>query len=64
MKILVAIGVLIVVGVLLTGISVMFRGGEVNAKYSNKLMQLRVAAQAVVVVMIMIFLWASGSGPS
>ena len=64
MKILVAIGVLIVVGILMAGISVMFRGGEVNKKYSNKLMQLRVAAQAAVVVLIMIVLWASGSGPS
>ncbi len=64
MKILIAIGVLIVAGILLTGISVMFRGGEINARYSNKLMQLRVAAQAVVVVLIMIVLWASGNGPS
>ncbi len=62
MKILVAIGVLIVVGVLVTGISVMFRGGEINRRQSNKLMQLRVATQAAVVVLIMVMLWMSGSG--
>lgn len=63
MKVLIVIGVMIVAAILLAGVTVMFRGGEVNRKYSNKLMQLRVAAQAAVIVIIIIMAWAAGNGP-
>ncbi len=62
MKIVVALAVLDVALVLFTGVSVMFNGGEVNRKHANKLMQLRVAAQAVAVVIIMVALWISTNG--
>lgn len=39
-------------GVLVLGLIVMLRGGEVNKKYSNKLMSLRVALQAVVILLL------------
>jgi hypothetical protein len=46
------------VAVLVTGIVLMARGGEANAKYGNKLMVARVAFQgaalAVVVVLLMV----------
>jgi len=35
--------------VLLIGIVVMAKGGKVNKNYSNKLMQMRVAAQAITI---------------
>lgn len=39
-------------GVLLTGIFFMMRGGESNRKYSNKLMTLRVGLQAATIVLL------------
>jgi Na+/H+ antiporter NhaC len=64
MKIIIALAVLAVVVILGFGIMTMFQGGEDNRIRSNKLMQLRVAAQAVAIVIILIALWASGNGPS
>ncbi len=43
--------------VLFTGIFGMVRGGEFNAKWSNKLMRLRVALQAVAIVLLIIVAW-------
>ncbi len=63
MKIVVALAVFAVALILLSGVTVMFKGGEVNRKHANKLMQLRVAAQAVAVVIIMIAVWLAGQGP-
>ena len=63
MKIVVAIAVLAVVLILVAGVTSMMQGGEFNAKYSNKLMRLRVAAQAVAVVIIMVAIWMAGNGP-
>ena len=60
--ILAAIAALAVLGVLLTGILVFAKGGEANRKYGNKLMQLRIAAQAVAVVLILIFVLVRQSG--
>ncbi len=57
MKIAVTLAVLAVILVLVTGVIVMLRGGEINRKHANKLMQLRVATQAVAVVIIMVALW-------
>lgn len=63
MKFIVALAVLAVVVVLAAGVTSMMKGGEFNAKHSNKLMQLRVATQAVAVVIIMAAIWMSGQGP-
>lgn len=46
-------GVLIV---LITGVVSMFRGGDFNRKYANKLMRLRVALQALALFLFAIFM--------
>jgi len=63
MKFFVAVAVLIVVGILALGLMTLFQGGEDNRVRSNKLMQLRVVAQAIAVVIILIALWVAGNGP-
>lgn len=47
--------------VLCTGIFAMFRGGEFNRSWSNKLMRLRVAMQFAAVLIIMGALYFAGS---
>lgn len=45
-----------IVGVLLTGMVLMAKGGEANEKYSNKLMTARVTLQgAAIVVAVLLF---------
>ena len=43
------------VGVLVAGIIVMARGGEIDQKWSNKLMSLRVALQAIAIGLLVLF---------
>lgn len=43
-------------GVLIVGLAGFFKGGEFNRKYGNKLMQARVALQAVAIVLLLIIL--------
>tara|TARA_B100000965_G_scaffold138525_1_gene115317 strand:+ start:50 stop:253 length:204 start_codon:yes stop_codon:yes gene_type:complete len=50
---LIPISLLAVLGVLATGIYAMFKGGDFNKKYSNKLMRLRITLQFVAIVIIM-----------
>ena len=51
-----SITLLIAVGiVLILGIGTLFKGGSVNKKYSNKLMQLRVLLQFVAIILLIIF---------
>lgn len=47
--------------VLCAGIFAMFRGGEFNRSWSNKLMRLRVAMQFAAVLIIMGALYFAGS---
>jgi len=54
MTILIAIALLLVLAALFTGVISMARGGEFNEKYGNKLMQARVAAQAVAVLLLLV----------
>jgi len=63
MKILVALAVLAVAVILGFGLMTLFQGGEENRLRSNKLMQLRILAQAVAIVIILIALWLAGVGP-
>ena len=49
--ILFAIAAVTTVAVLFTGLFVMARGGEVDRKYSNKLMRLRVIAQFIALLL-------------
>ena len=47
--------------VLIAGLVVMIKGGKVNKKWGNKLMVLRVAAQAIAIGLIgLIFLFGRG----
>jgi len=43
-------------GVLFAGVLVMARGGELNRKYGNKLMRLRIAMQATAIVLFVLFM--------
>ena len=60
--ILVLVAVLIVAVVLLIGVGGFGKGGEFNRKYANKIMQARLAAQAVAVVLILIAVAALRAG--
>ena len=51
---LVVAAAMITLGVLVTGILAMARGGEFNRKQSNRLMRLRVIAQCVALVLFAI----------
>ncbi|MFI4966050.1 MAG: twin transmembrane helix small protein [Caulobacterales bacterium] len=46
-----------VASVLAMGIYALFRGGEFGRSYSNKLMRLRVVAQAIAIVVLMGAVW-------
>lgn len=50
---------LVVLGILIAGVVVMAKGGETSRKYSNKLMQARVLAQAAVIIVIVLLVLLS-----
>jgi len=52
--ILMGIAMVAVVGVLLTGLFSMARGGSFNAKYGNKLMQWRIWLQGIAIICFLI----------
>ena len=54
---LIPISFLAVVGVLSVGLYGMFKGGEFNKKYSNKMMRMRITLQFVALVILMTTLW-------
>ena len=60
--IVVAIAVLIVLAVLLTGIGGFAKGGDFNKKHANRIMRYRIYAQFVAIVLIMIFVLLRRSG--
>ena len=49
------------VGVLFTGIISMFRGGEFNRRYGNKLMRARVILQGITLVLLALLFFAHRS---
>jgi len=55
LKILSIILLIIVAVVLILGIGTLFKGGEANKKYSNKLMQLRVLFQFIAIIVLVSF---------
>jgi hypothetical protein len=57
---LIITALLATLGVLLFGVITMARGGEFNAKHSNKLMRARVVFQFVAVALIAIYMLLSG----
>ena len=57
LSILLALGLLVVVGTLMVGLVGMANGKDFNKKYGNKIMRLRVAAQlACVVIFVLLVL--------
>ncbi len=58
-KILVGVAVAIVFVVLCLGLYTLWRGGETARTWSNKLMRIRVLAQAIAIVIIMTVLYFS-----
>lgn len=54
---LIPIALFAVAAVLAVGIYALFRGGEFGRSYSNKLMRLRVVAQALAIVVLMGAVW-------
>lgn len=51
-----------VVIVLMLGIGGFAKGGKFNAKYGNKMMQLRIGLQAVAIGLILLFVYLRGQG--
>ena len=60
--IVVAIAVLIVLAILLTGIGGFARGGDFNKKHANRIMRWRIYAQFIAVLLILLFVFIRGSG--
>ncbi|SNT76432.1 twin transmembrane helix small protein [Paracoccus seriniphilus] len=58
---IVVLAVLIVLGILATGIGGFARGGEFNRKHGNRLMRWRIIAQAVAIALILLFIWLRSS---
>ncbi len=59
---IVVIAALVVLGILLFGIGGFATGSEFNRKHANKVMRLRIIAQAVAVLLIMIFIFSRDKG--
>ena len=56
--ILAVIAMLATLGILFAGVFAMARGGEFQAKWSNKLMRLRVLFQAISIGLLVAVAWA------
>ena len=62
--IIVAIAVLVVAGILLTGIGGFAKGGDFNRKHANRIMRYRIIAQAGAVLVILAFVFFRRMGGS
>lgn len=60
--IIVAIAVLIVAGILLTGIGGFAKGGDFNRKHANRIMRYRIYAQAVAIALILLYVFIRRGG--
>jgi hypothetical protein len=60
LTILLLIAMLATLGALVVGLAGFFHGGEFNRKYGNKLMQARVAFQALAVLVLLMLLLGVG----
>ncbi len=58
--VIVVIAVLVVLGILLTGIGGFAKGGDFNKKHANRIMRYRIIAQFGAVVLILIFVALRG----
>ncbi len=51
----VVVSILLVLVILMIGLGSFTKGGEFNRKYANKIMRLRIIAQAVAVILIILY---------
>lgn len=58
-KIVVAVAVALVASILIAGLYSLWKGGDVAASWSNRLMRLRVLAQFIAIIIIMAVLYFS-----
>ena len=61
-KALVAVAVFTVFVILCLGLYTLWKGGETAATWSNKLMRIRIVAQAIAILLILAVLLAYGGG--
>lgn len=59
---LVTVAAFVVLIILMIGIGIFAKGGEVNRKYGNRMMRYRIIAQAVAVILIVAFAWWKTKG--
>ena len=59
-KALVAVAVLVVFVILCLGLYTLWKGGDTAATWSNKLMRIRIIAQAIAIALILAVLLAYG----
>jgi hypothetical protein len=62
--VLLGVALLAVLVILGAGFFALFRGGEFGRRWSNKLMQYRVLAQAVAIALLASIVWLAQSGHS
>ena len=60
LPVLVGLALVATVGILLTGVVGMARGGEFNRKYGNILMRARIVSQLSVVVLLFLYWMQTG----
>jgi hypothetical protein len=58
----VAIACISVLAILMVGVGGFAKGGDFNRKHANKIMRLRIAAQAVAIALILLFVWMRSRG--
>lgn len=58
----VIVACLAVLAVLGFGIGTFGKGGDFNRKHANRIMRLRIIAQAVAVALILVFVWLRSKG--
>ena len=56
------IAVLVVLVILMIGLGSFAKGGEFDRKYANKLMRMRIIAQAIAVILILAYAVIRGTG--
>jgi hypothetical protein len=61
-QIVLGAALVIVAGILGWGVLTMARGGEYNAKNSNRIMRYRIIFQAAALIVILVLMWFRKSG--
>ncbi|SFD07140.1 twin transmembrane helix small protein [Tropicimonas isoalkanivorans] len=60
--ILVAVAVLVVLFILLTGIGGFAKGGDFNRKHANRIMRYRIYAQFVAILVVLLYVYLRRGG--